>query len=36
MDEGRIIEEGKPERIFRTPQLRRTRAFLRAVMEEEP
>ncbi len=32
MDEGRIIEEGPPEQIFREPREERTRAFLRKVL----
>ena len=33
MDQGQIVEEGKPEDIFDDPQHERTRAFLRAVLE---
>ncbi|MFZ5753130.1 MAG: amino acid ABC transporter ATP-binding protein [Bacillota bacterium] len=32
MDEGRIIEEGKPEGIFSNPQNERTRAFLSKIL----
>ncbi|HYF92981.1 MAG TPA: amino acid ABC transporter ATP-binding protein [Symbiobacteriaceae bacterium] len=32
MDEGRIVEEGPPEQIFRQPREERTRAFLRKVL----
>ena len=31
-DEGRIIEEGTPERIFSHPERERTQAFLKAVL----
>ena len=31
-DEGRIIEEGAPERIFSHPERERTQAFLKAVL----
>lgn len=33
MDEGRVVEEGPPERIFQNPTEERTRQFLRAVVE---
>lgn len=33
MDEGHIVEEGKPEQIFSMPSQTRTRDFLRAVLE---
>ncbi len=33
LDEGRIVEEGPPERIFRDPQEPRTRQFLQRVIE---
>jgi polar amino acid transport system ATP-binding protein len=33
LDEGRVAEEGPPERIFNDPAEARTRAFLRAVLE---
>jgi len=33
MDEGLIVEEGKPEKIFEDPTHERTRAFLRAILE---
>ena len=32
MDDGVIVEEGRPHVIFRTPQHERTRVFLRAVL----
>ena len=32
MDNGVIIEEGKPERIFEQPEQERTRSFLRSVL----
>jgi ABC-type polar amino acid transport system ATPase subunit len=32
MDDGVIVEEGRPQVIFRTPQHERTRVFLRAVL----
>ncbi|MBZ4653219.1 MAG: transporter related protein [Peptococcaceae bacterium] len=32
MDEGRIIEEGKPEEIFTNPKNERTRAFLSKIL----
>ncbi len=31
-DEGRVVEEGKPEQIFDQPQNPRTREFLKAVL----
>ena len=33
-DSGTILEDGPPEQIFGSPQHERTRAFLRAVIEE--
>ena len=33
MDDGVIVEEGKPDQIFSDPQHERTRAFLRAVLQ---
>jgi polar amino acid transport system ATP-binding protein len=33
MDQGVIVEEGKPEDIFEHPEHERTRAFLRAILE---
>jgi polar amino acid transport system ATP-binding protein len=33
MDQGAIVEEGKPEKIFENPGHERTRDFLRAVLE---
>jgi polar amino acid transport system ATP-binding protein len=33
-DQGRIVEQGPPERIFSDPQEERTRSFLRAVLEQ--
>jgi polar amino acid transport system ATP-binding protein len=35
MDAGRIIEEGHPDTIFKTPAQKRTRTFLRAVMDRK-
>lgn len=32
MDEGRIVEEGKPEQIFRDPQEERTKLFLSKIL----
>ncbi|HHY36432.1 MAG TPA: amino acid ABC transporter ATP-binding protein, partial [Firmicutes bacterium] len=32
MDEGRIVEEGPPERIFSNPQNPRTQAFLSKIL----
>jgi polar amino acid transport system ATP-binding protein len=32
MDDGRIIEEGSPERIFSTPVHPRTRLFLSKIL----
>jgi glutamine transport system ATP-binding protein len=32
MDEGRIVEEGAPDQIFREPREERTRSFLRKVL----
>ncbi|MFN2419189.1 MAG: amino acid ABC transporter ATP-binding protein [Candidatus Limnocylindria bacterium] len=33
LDEGRILEEGPPERIFREPREARTREFLQRIIE---
>jgi len=33
LDEGRILEEGPPERIFREPRETRTREFLQRIIE---
>ena len=33
-DQGRIVEEGEPERIFTAPKEERTREFLRSVLGE--
>ncbi len=33
MDEGKVVEENPPEIIFKKPQQKRTREFLRAVLE---
>jgi len=33
LDEGRILEDGPPERIFREPQEARTREFLQRIIE---
>jgi ABC-type polar amino acid transport system ATPase subunit len=35
MDAGRIIEEGHPDTIFKTPAQERTRTFLRAVIDRK-
>jgi len=32
MDEGRIVEEGKPEELFNNPQEERTKAFLSKIL----
>jgi len=32
MDEGLVVEEGPPERIFGAPQQARTQDFLRKVL----
>jgi polar amino acid transport system ATP-binding protein len=32
MDDGVIVEEGKPNQIFDNPQHERTQAFLRAIL----
>lgn len=36
MDQGVIVEEGKPHEIFERPKHQRTRDFLRAVLEHKP
>jgi len=33
LDEGRILEQGPPERIFREPTEARTREFLQRIIE---
>jgi len=33
IDEGRIVEQGSPDRIFTEPEHPRTKAFLQAVLE---
>ncbi len=33
-DQGQIVEDGPPEKIFSAPDHERTRAFLKAVIEE--
>jgi polar amino acid transport system ATP-binding protein len=33
MDEGRIVDEGPPERILKNPENPRTRKFLRAILD---
>jgi polar amino acid transport system ATP-binding protein len=33
LESGRLIEQGSPEEIFRSPRNERTRSFLRAVLE---
>jgi ABC-type polar amino acid transport system ATPase subunit len=35
MDHGRIVEEGPPHALFRTPSHKRTQAFLRAVVDRQ-
>ena len=35
MDHGRIVEEGEPHQLFRSPSHPRTRAFLRAVVDRQ-
>jgi polar amino acid transport system ATP-binding protein len=35
MDHGKIVEQGPPHQIFRAPLQRRTRAFLRAVIDRQ-
>ncbi len=35
MDEGQIVEEGGPDRMFSSPQEPRTRAFLSQLLERE-
>jgi len=32
MDDGKIVEEGPPSRIFRAPEHERTRAFLSRII----
>jgi ABC-type polar amino acid transport system ATPase subunit len=34
IDQGKIVEQGKPEQIFRTPSYQRTRVFLKAVIDK--
>lgn len=34
MDEGKIIEEGKPEDIFNHPEAERTKSFLKKILSE--
>ncbi|GGE26206.1 L-cystine ABC transporter ATP-binding protein YecC [Marinithermofilum abyssi] len=36
MDEGRIVEQGAPEKIFSNPSEERTRKFLAKMLEKEP
>jgi len=33
MDYGKIIEEGKPEELFRTPAQERTQLFLKQILQ---
>jgi polar amino acid transport system ATP-binding protein len=33
LDRGRILEQGRPERIFTDPTQRRTQEFLRRIIE---
>ena len=35
MDDGRVVEEGPPHRLFRSPSHPRTQAFLRAVLQKQ-
>jgi ABC-type polar amino acid transport system ATPase subunit len=35
MDHGRIVEEGEPHQLFRSPSNPRTRVFLHAVVDRE-
>jgi polar amino acid transport system ATP-binding protein len=35
MDEGRVVEEGRPEEVLGAPRHERTRAFLRRILERE-
>jgi polar amino acid transport system ATP-binding protein len=35
MDHGRIVEEGEPHRLFRSPSHPRTQAFLHAVVDRQ-
>ena len=35
MDHGRIVEEGPPQELFRSPSHARTQAFLRAVIDRQ-
>jgi ABC-type polar amino acid transport system ATPase subunit len=35
MDNGQIVEEGRPHQMFRSPAHPRTQAFLRAVLERQ-
>ena len=35
MDHGRIVEEGRPHELFRSPSHPRTQAFLRAVVDRQ-
>jgi ABC-type histidine transport system ATPase subunit len=34
MDEGRIVEEGEPERFFTQPESARAREFLRRLLDK--
>jgi len=36
MDEGRIVEQGPPEKLFRSPEQRRTSEFLAVIAQEGP
>jgi ABC-type polar amino acid transport system ATPase subunit len=33
MDEGQVVEEGPPEKLFTSPQQERTRVFLSKVLQ---
>jgi ABC-type polar amino acid transport system ATPase subunit len=33
MDHGAIVEEGNPDQIFGSPQVERTRSFLKRMLE---
>ncbi len=35
MDEGRVVEEGRPEEVLGAPRHERTRVFLRRILERE-
>jgi polar amino acid transport system ATP-binding protein len=35
MDHGRVVDEGPPHELFRSPSHPRTQAFLRAVVDRQ-